>query len=937
MNTMLGSAGALQTANGSVSGRMALGARAMVSWRALVAAALLSLALGAALFQGVAGERSSVAPAVRSGRFSHKGLLSLPLAAQGPVSAAMGADNPAYRVSASNGGFAAASPAQRLSMRFASAGVSLSSGATQVGLSLRAAGYGSSLTALGTVAPRVKANRVTYVHAGLSEWYVNGPLGLEQGFTISRAPSGHPVGALTLSMALSGNAHASLASSGQSLTLSRAGGPSLRYRGLSAIDARGHVLRSWLALENGRLLLRVDGRAHYPLRIDPFIQQAQITLGGSSVALSADGSTALLSGLGDNNEVGAAWVFTRSGSTWTQQAQLTATNEIGNGQFGWKVALSSDGNTAVLSAPYDDKQAGAVFVFTRSGSSWSQQAKLTVGRNAFLGGFSLALSGDGDTALLSGSAGELGRVVFVFTRSGSSWSQQAILRGAGQIGDAQFNERTAVSADGNTALISGWADDNKRGAVWVFTRAGEEWTEQAKLTGGSTELGYAAFGYGLAVSSDGGTALIGGPLDDKERGAVWVFVRSGATWAQASMRLGCCSAGVQFGLYGVALSGDGGTALTSGPEVDAWNVVGSTLQDEQSLGGFVWAMALSADGKTALLGPSVSEPTARVFTNMPGVTNVRPSSGPLSGGTAVTIAGTGFTGATAVTFGLDAATSFTVNSPTSITAVAPGPGTGTVDVTVTTPTGMSPTSSSDLFSYVEAPEYGRCIHVGKGRGAYATAGCTTYGGERSDEWYPGFAGSRPLLRTRFTTKLKGLTKAELVTVGKHIVSCAGETGTGEYAGAKTVAHVAITLTGCHLDAVRSCQSSDAAEGEVVLTMLEGELGVIATSPQGPIKNKIGTDLRPASGEVVAAFACAGMPVLVTGSVIGEVPRNAMKLGATVKFVASTKGSQKPTRFEGGEEDVLLTKIGEGGAFEQTGLKITMIQTNEEKVEVNSVV
>jgi hypothetical protein len=146
--------------------------------------------------------------------------------------------DPAYRVSASDGGFAAASPAQRLSLRFERSGVSLTSGATDVGLSLRAVGYGSSLSALGDLAPRVKAGRVLYERAGLREWYVNGPLGLEQGFTIARAPSGHPAGPLTLSLALSGNVRASLASGGQSITLSRAGGPSLRYRGLSATDAR---------------------------------------------------------------------------------------------------------------------------------------------------------------------------------------------------------------------------------------------------------------------------------------------------------------------------------------------------------------------------------------------------------------------------------------------------------------------------------------------------------------------------------------------------------------------------------------------------------------------------------------------------------------------------------------------------------------------------
>jgi len=246
-------------------------------------------------------------------------------------------------------------------------------------------------------------------------------------------------------------------------------------------------------------------------------------------------------------------------------------------------------------------------------------------------------------------------------------------------------------------------------------------------------------------------------------------------------------------------------------------------------------------------------------------------------------------------------------------------------------------TASINYTVVEAPEYGRCMRViTTGTGVYGNAGCTKLGGERKYEWYPAFGGSKPLVKPHFTTHIKALTKAELATVGKDVISCTGETGTGEYTGAKTVANVAIRLNGCHLGELGSCQSIEAAEGEVALTTLEGKLGVITTSLEGPLKNKIGTDLKPASGEVVAAFACAGMPVLVTGSVIGEVPRNAMKLSATLKFVASSKGVQNPTRFEGGEEDVLLTKLGEGGALEQTGLKLAVILTNEEKVEVNSV-
>ena len=100
---------------------------------------------------------------------------------------------------------------------------------------------------------------------------------------------------------------------------------------------------------------------------------------GYSVALSADGNTALIGGDRDNGEVGAAWVFTRSGSTWTQQgAKLTGSGEIGAGAFGDSVALSADGNTALIGGYRDNEGVGAAWVFTRSGSTWTQQgAKLT--------------------------------------------------------------------------------------------------------------------------------------------------------------------------------------------------------------------------------------------------------------------------------------------------------------------------------------------------------------------------------------------------------------------------------------------------------------------------------------------------------------------------------------------------------------------------------
>src|SRR5207244_1421427 len=142
----------------------------------------------------------------------------------------------------------------------------------------------------------------------------------------------------------------------------------------------------------------------------------------------------------------------------------------------------------------------------------------------------------------------------------------------------------------------------------------------------------------------------------------------------------------------------------------------------------------------------------------------------------------------------------------------------------------------------------------------------------------------------------------------------GQTGHGEFTGPKTVGGVGMTFTGCHRGELEKCESPSAAEGEVASATLQGELGVVTTSSEGPVKNKIGLDLKPASGETVAEFSCAGVPVLVTGSVIVEVKANSMLSKVTLKYAAS-KGVQKPSRFEGGAEDVLHTKLGEGGSPE----------------------
>jgi hypothetical protein len=343
---------------------------------------------------------------------------------------------------------------------------------------------------------------------------------------------------------------------------------------------------------------------------------------GNSVAVSADGNTALIGGDGDNGNVGAVWVYTRSGSTWTQQGpKLTGGS---NAWFGVSVALSADGNTALIGGSADSGFVGAAWVFTRSGSTWTQQGPKLTGAGATASaqfGYSVALSGDGNTALISGYAdtGTIG-AAWVFTRSGSTWTAQGSkLTGAGETGNAYFGSSVALSADGNTALIGAFYDNgiaSMAGAAWVFTRSGSTWTAQgSKLTGAGAAIN-AQFGISVALSADGNTALIGG---NGNAGAAWVFTRSGSTWtAQGSKLTGAGETGLGHFGASVALSADGNTALIGGTDDNGyvgagwvltragstWTAQGSKLSGAGEIGAgrFGASVALSADGQTALIG-----------------------------------------------------------------------------------------------------------------------------------------------------------------------------------------------------------------------------------------------------------------------------------------------------------------------------------------------
>src|SRR5262245_38472503 len=264
-------------------------------------------------------------------------------------------------------------------------------------------------------------------------------------------------------------------------------------------------------------------------------QQAKLTasdasagaLFGFSVAVAGD--TVVVGASGDNMLAGSAYVFARSGTSWSQQAKLTASDAASGDRFGDAVGISGD--TVVVGASDAASDAGAAYVFVRSGTSWRQQAKLTASDAAAFDLFGRALAVTGDSAVIgvvsdATAAGTNAGSAYVFVRSGTSWSQQAKLTASDAAAFDTFGLSVAVSGD--TAVVGAISDDTDAGpdagSAYVFARSGTSWSQQAKLTASDAA---ASDQFGRAVAVSGDTAVVGAPFDDTIAGSVYLFVRSG--------------------------------------------------------------------------------------------------------------------------------------------------------------------------------------------------------------------------------------------------------------------------------------------------------------------------------------------------------------------------------------------------------------------------
>ena len=502
------------------------------------------------------------------------------------------------------------------------------------GLELKSYGFGESQTLVGGT-PTVKADgqRLSCQwDATVQEWFVNDQRGLEHGFTVKQPPNRSDKSPLSFTLNTRGTLHPTITGDAWGVLFQDAAGATvLNYTGLKVWDADGKTLPSHFeAAGENRIRLMVDERAaRYPITIDPIAQQAylkpaavgttqaqdsfgwSVAVSGDTVVVGArleDGSATGVNGPVNEGAIdsGAAYVFVRSGTTWSQQAYLKASQVSPWDWFGRAVAISGD--TVVIGAYQEDGSAmgvngtvnelssnsGAAYVFVRSGTAWSQQAYLKASQVSGADNFGISVAVSGDTVVVGalfedgGATGVNGTVnelapdtgaAYIFVRSGTAWSQQAYLKASHVLRVGSFGYSVAVDGDtvvvganaqaGGAAGVNGPEDETTTGAgaAYVFVRSGTTWNQQAYLKASQVSVGD-EFGFSVAVSGD--TVVVGARYEDGSAmgvnaptdeiainaGAAYVFVRDGTTWSQqAYLKASQVSANDAFG-YSVAVAGD---------------------------------------------------------------------------------------------------------------------------------------------------------------------------------------------------------------------------------------------------------------------------------------------------------------------------------------------------------------------------------------------
>ncbi|MDQ2737398.1 MAG: FG-GAP repeat protein [Actinomycetota bacterium] len=408
--------------------------------------------------------------------------------------------------------------------------------------------------------PIIAGSRVEYRRDGLTEWYVNGPHGLEQGFTVAALPT--EAAQFTLALAVTGDVPTQTDSG---LMIG-----DLRYRDLAATDAAGAILPAHLDLADGAIQIVVDATgAQWPVTVDPLVTQSSPApttppggtvgaFGISTAMATANGTTTIVVGatqemVDTQQSQGAAYVFTGSGNTYTQQARLLASDGTASAQFGQSVAVTiSGGTTTVVVGTY---YAGEVYVYTSSGGAYTQQARLFAPdptnspvQGDYFGQSVAVTTNGGSTVIAVGAqAHAVGAnfsqgSVYLFAGSGASYPLQVELNDANGQQSEGFGGSVALVSNGGTNMLAIGAPGYSvppiysEGAVFLFTGSGASYSATHFVPADGQMSTYLGGSGAVAVGVNNGVTTVAAGVSaytvngNQGQGAVYLWAGSGTSY-----------------------------------------------------------------------------------------------------------------------------------------------------------------------------------------------------------------------------------------------------------------------------------------------------------------------------------------------------------------------------------------------------------------------
>jgi len=543
------------------------------------------------------------------------------------------------------------------------------------------------------VAPSASRNRLEYRHGPLTEWYINGPAGLEQGFTLDRPVAKGRVVPLTISLVITGDLRPQVNQSGDEVLLMNERGEShWRYTGLLAYDSIGRRLPSSFKLSGRNILLEVDDReARYPIVVDPWIQVAELASSDGAAndefgwSAGISGNTVVVGapfhGVGSHTQQGAAYVFVMPDNGWgnmTETAELTSSDGSANDYFGSSVAIS--GNTIVVGADgatvNGNPHQGAGYIFVQPQGGWTdmtETAKIAASDGYVGDDFGASVGVSGNTvavgapyAYISGNLEQGASYVFVQPQGGwTNMTETAKLTAS----DGAANDILggAIAIDGQTLVVGASGatinGGQSAGAAYVFVQPQGGWatmTQTAKLT--ASDAMPDDF-FGASVSISGNTIAAGAPSD--YTGAAYVFVEPPNGWKNMTQTAELVASGFNSQLLlgtSVATNGNAvvvgavGAAAGKNPYQGAlfifvkpkngWVNEGQYSQQSSSdgAGGDAFSHALALDGTNGVataplhqVGSDAGQGSAYVFQTL----NKHPQAGSLNPNNAI-VGGPGF-------------------------------------------------------------------------------------------------------------------------------------------------------------------------------------------------------------------------------------------------------------------------------------------------------